>query len=95
MDVKIAFLQGKLEEGIYLKQSDGFIYKDRPDHVCKLKKNIYGLKQAAGFWNNLIDGYLLANGYKKSAVDPCIYIKSVVSASGKIDFVIIQFTWTI
>ena len=89
MDVKTAFLQGELEEEIYLKQPDGFIDKDRPDHVCKLKKSIYGLKQAARCWNNSIDGYLLANGYKKSTADPCIYIKSVVSTSGKIDFVII------
>ena len=89
MDVKTAFLQGELEEEIYLKQPDGFIDKDRPDHVCKLKKSIYGLKQAARCWNNSIDGYLLANGYKKSTADPCIYIKSVVSISGKIDFVII------
>jgi hypothetical protein len=54
-----------------------------------LNKSIYGLKQAARCWDNSIDGYLLANGYKKSTADPCIYIKSVVSTSGKIDFVII------
>ena len=89
MDVKTAFLQGELEEEIYLKQPDGFIDKDQPDHVCKLKKSIYGLKQAARCWNNSIDSYLLANGYEKSTADPCIYIKSVVSASGKINFVII------
>ena len=89
MDVKTAFLQGELEEEIYLKQPDGFIDEDRPDYVCKLKKSIYGLKQAARCWNNSIDGYLLANGYKKSTADSCIYIKSVVSTSGKVDFVVI------
>jgi hypothetical protein len=89
MDVKTAFLQGELEEEIYLKQPDGFVDKDRPDHVCKLRKSIYGLKQAARCWNNSIDGYLQANGYKKTTADLCIYIKSVVSENGKVDFVII------
>jgi hypothetical protein len=89
MDVKTAFLQGELEEEIYLKQPDGFVDQDRPDHVCKLRKSIYGLKQAARCWNNSIDGYLQANGYKKTTADPCIYIKSVVSENGKVDFVII------
>jgi len=78
-----------LEEEIYLKQPDGFVDKDRPDHVCKLKKSIYGLKQATRCWNNSIDGFLLGNGYKKSTADSCIYIKSVVSTNGKIDFLII------
>ena len=62
MDVKTAFLQGKLEEGIYPKQPVGFIDKDRLDLICKLKKSIYGLEQTARCWNNSIDGYLLANG---------------------------------
>ena len=93
MDVKTAFLEAELEEEIYLKQPNGFIDKDRPDHVCKLKKCIYGLKQAARCWNNSIDGYLLANGYKKSIADPCIYIKSVVSTIGKIEFVIIAIIY--
>ena len=88
MDVKTAFLQGELEEEIYLKQPDGFVDQDRPDHVCKLRKSIYGLKQAARCWNNSIDGYLQANGYKKTTADPCIYIKSVVSENGKIVFII-------
>ena len=57
--------------------------------MCKLKKSIYGLKRAARCWNNSIDGYLLANGYKYSTANSCVYIKSVVSKSGKVDFVII------
>ena len=46
MDVKTAFLQGDLEDEIYMEQPEGFVNKERTDFVWKLKKNIYGLKQA-------------------------------------------------
>ena len=89
MDVKTAFLQGDLEEEIYMKQPDGYIDEERPDYVCKLKKSIYGLKQAARCWNVAIDTFLLSNGYRKCSADPCVYMKSVKQKDGKIDFVII------
>ena len=77
MDVKTAFLQGDLEEEIYMRQPGGYIDKDRSNHVCKLKKSIYELKQAARCWNFAVDSYLNSNGYKNSGADPCLYIKSV------------------
>ena len=89
MDVKTAFLQGDLEEEIYMRQPDGYIDNDKPNHVCKLKKSIYGLKQAARCWNSAIDSHLKSNGYKNSGVDPCVYIKSVRQSNGRIDFVIL------
>ena len=89
MDVKTAFLQGDLEDEIYMQQPEGFIDKKRPDYVCKLNKGIYGLKQAARCWNAAIDTYLLSSGYKKCSADPCVYMKSVKQKNGKIDFVII------
>ena len=46
MDVEIAFLNGNLEEEIYMMQSEGFIAKNQEHIVCKLKRSIYGLKQA-------------------------------------------------
>ena len=64
MDVKTAFLQEDLEEEIYMRQPDGYIDNDKPSHVCKLKKSIYGLKQAARCWNSAIDSHLKSNGYK-------------------------------
>jgi hypothetical protein len=54
MDVKTAFLQGNLEEEIYMRQPDGYVNEELPNHVCKLKKSIYGLKQSARCWNNAI-----------------------------------------
>ncbi len=85
MDVKTAFLQGDLEEEIYMRQPDGYIDEERPDYVCKLKKSIYGLKQAARCWNVAIDTFLLSNGYRKCSADPCVYMKSVKRKNGKID----------
>ena len=55
MDVKTAFLQGDLDEAIFMKQPEGYIDEERPNHVCRLNKSIYGLKQAARCWNSSID----------------------------------------
>ena len=61
MDVKTAFLHGDLEDEIYMEQPEGLVNEGRPDYVCKLNKNIYGLKQAAKCWNVEIDTFLLSN----------------------------------
>ena len=89
MDVKTAFLQGDLDEEIYMKQPDGYVDKEKPNHVCKLKKSIYGLKQAARCWNFAIDSFLKSNGYKNSGADSCLYVKSVKQSNGKVDFIIL------
>ena len=47
MDVKTVFLNGSLEENIYMKQPEGFIAKGKEHLVCKLNRSIYGLKQAS------------------------------------------------
>ena len=46
MDVKSAFLNGKIEEEVYIEQLEGFLLLENRDYVCKLKKELYGLKQA-------------------------------------------------
>ena len=55
MDVKITFLNGNLEEEVYMTQSEKFISSGRANQVCKLMRFIYGLKQASKSWNILFD----------------------------------------
>jgi hypothetical protein len=75
MDIKTAFLHGELEETVYMKQPPGFARAGFQDHVCKLKRSIYGLKQSPRQWNKVIDGYLKANGFRSSICEPCVYIR--------------------
>ena len=76
MDVKSAFLNGDLEEEVYMEQPKGFQLKDNPDHVYKQKKALYGLKQAPRAWYYRLDKYLQDKGFKKGTVDSNLYIKS-------------------
>ena len=64
MDVKTAFLNGVVEE-VYMKQPLGFETHDKESHVCRLKKSLYGLKQATKTWYNRIDGFLSSFGFTK------------------------------
>jgi len=58
MDVKSTFLNGDLEEEVYIEQPDGFILGNDPKLVCRLKKALYGLKQAPRAWYYCLDKYL-------------------------------------
>ncbi|XP_074374128.1 uncharacterized protein LOC141714511 [Apium graveolens] len=63
MDVKTAFLNGELDEEIYMKQPEGFVMPGYENKVCKLKKSLYGLKQAPKDWHDKFDNVVLSNGY--------------------------------
>ena len=89
MDVKTAFLNGSLDCEIDMSQPEGFVDPDRSNHVCKLKKSIYGLKQSSRCWNTTLDDYLKSVCYHKSNADRCIYVKSMKEANDRISFVIL------
>jgi hypothetical protein len=74
MDVSTAFLNGTLNETIYMQQPEGFVDYENPD-VRKLNKNLYGLKQAPRMWNKRINDFLLKCGFSRSTSDPCLYYK--------------------
>ena len=75
MDVKTAFLNGLLDEDIYMTQPDGYVNEDKPDYVCQLKRSLYGLKQSPRMWNQTIDKFMIEMGFKKCKTDHCIYAK--------------------
>ena len=77
MDVKTVFLNGVVEEEVYVEQPLGFETHDRQSHVCKLKKTLYGLKQAPKTWYGRIDSFLMSLGFTKSKADPNLYYKVV------------------
>ena len=74
-DVKSAFLNGNLEEEVYVQQPEGFVAKEEEHKVCRLKKALYGLKQAPRAWNSCIDGYLKKNDFIKCQYEHAVYIK--------------------
>ena len=76
MDVVTAFLNGKLDEEIYMAQPDGCVEAGKEHLVCKLKKSVYGLKQSPWCWNRAFSEYLESIGFEQSAADPCVYIRS-------------------
>ncbi|KAK2442716.1 putative mitochondrial protein [Trifolium repens] len=75
MDVKTAFLNGDLEEEIYIEQPEGFVIHGQEHKVCKLDKSLYGLKQAPKQWHEKFDNLMIENGYKVNESDKCIYYK--------------------
>ena len=76
MDVKTAFLNGDLEEEIYMDQPEGFVEAGQESKVCKLTRSLYGLKQAPKQWHEKFDSCMIENGYKSNECDKCIYSKS-------------------
>ena len=76
VDVKSAFLNGKLEETIYMRQPKGFTAKGKEDWVWQLNQTLYGLRQSGRVWYKKLRDALLELGFKPSAADPCVFIRS-------------------
>ena len=77
MDVQTAFLNGALEEEIYISQPEGYKVKGKENSVCKLNKSLYGLKQASRCWYKTMDAYLKKSDYVQCHADTCFYMKQV------------------
>ena len=75
MDVKTTFLNGDLEEEVYMVQPEGFISENGDNLICKLKKSIYGLKQASRQWYIKFHNVITSFGFEENIVDQCIYLK--------------------
>lgn len=90
MDVVTAFLQGDLNEEIYMEQPE--CYDDGTKRVCKLHKSVYGLKQAGRQWNLKLDAALKEHNLKRCETDPCVYFEKdlkIIIAIYVDDFIIL------
>ena len=76
MDVITAFLNGDLDEEIYMDQPKGFIESGQESKVCKLTNSLYVLKQAPKHQHEKFDSCMIENGYKSNECDKCIYYKT-------------------
>jgi len=75
MDVKIDFLNGNLEEEVFMDQPEGFSVEGKKHMVCKLKKSIYGLKQSSRQWYIKFNDTITSFGFQEIIVDRCVYRK--------------------
>jgi hypothetical protein len=73
LDVKFCFLNGELKEEVYLTQPKGFVKSGQEHLVCKLKKTVYGMKQAPRSWHEKIDCFFLQQGFMRTKSDPNLY----------------------
>nr|GEV18508.1 copia protein [Tanacetum cinerariifolium] len=104
MDVNTTFLNGILCEEVYVSQPDGFVDPENPNHVYKIKKALYGVKQAPRAWYDMISLFLLSYKFSKGTVDPTLFIrrdgkdillmsqKSLCSSSGILSRRSVNFT---
>ncbi|KAI3750868.1 hypothetical protein L2E82_21745 [Cichorium intybus] len=88
MDVKTAFLNGKLSEDVYMTQPEGFVQSKYPNRLCKLVESIYGLKQASRSWNLCFDEKIKEFGFSRSKDESCVYVR----ASGSIKVYPMSYT---
>ncbi len=75
MDVVTAFLNGQLDEDIYMRQPEGYAQPGKEHLVCKLEKSLYGLKQSPRCWNKALRDKLVKLGFIQISADPCVFVK--------------------
>ena len=75
LDVKSAFLNGEIEEELYVKQPEGFVVVGKEHWVLRLRKALYGLEQAPRAWYFKLHKCLLALGFTKSRYEQAVYLK--------------------
>ena len=85
MDVKSAFINGYIKEEVYVEQPPGFEDHKYPDHVFKLSKALYRLKQTPRAWYEYLSSFLLHNNFKRDKVDTTLFTKNTDT-----DMIIIQ-----
>ncbi|GJW64615.1 putative ribonuclease H-like domain-containing protein [Tanacetum coccineum] len=85
MDVKSAFLYGKIDEEVYVSQPPGFLDPKYPQKVYKVVKALYGLHQAPRAWYATLSAFLLKNGYKRGTIDKTLFLKK-----DKKDIILVQ-----
>ncbi|GJR37866.1 putative ribonuclease H-like domain-containing protein [Tanacetum coccineum] len=90
MDVKSAFLYGKIDEEVYVSQPPGFIDPKYPKKVYKVVKALYGLHQAPRAWYATLSTFLLKNGYRRGTIDKTLFIKKdkndIILSMGELTF---------
>lgn len=69
------FLNGTLNEQVFMTQPPGFSNAAYPNYVCKLRKTIYGLRQSPRVWYTELANYLLSSGFKRSIADASLFIQ--------------------
>jgi len=77
MDVKSAFLNGYIDEKVYVSQPPGFEDHSHPDHVYKLQKALYGLKQAPRQWYERLSNFLTSQGYERGKINKTLFIREL------------------
>ena len=75
MDAKSAFLNGMLQEEVYVEQPKGFVDPHKPDDIYKFKRALYGLKQAPKAWYDRLTAYLTEHRFKRGFADITLFIR--------------------
>ncbi|KAH9753489.1 Integrase catalytic domain-containing protein [Citrus sinensis] len=81
LDVKMAFLHGDLEEEIYMIQPCGFRVAGKENHVCRLIKSLYGLKQSPRQWYKRFDQFIQGQKFTRSEHDHCVYFRRLLDGA--------------